>query len=803
MLADIRYGLRLLLGARSFTTAAVAALALGIGLNVTIFSIVNVLLFKPPPVRDAEELVWIAGMSSRPARRATNLSLPDVADLASRPSAVSSVTAFSDVRLAVRAGRQSTRLHGQIVTGNYFEVLGVASAMGRMLAPEDDRASQGGAVVISHSLWKRFFQAEPAAVGSTIQVNGEPLTIVGVAPRGFTGPDVLSPADLWLPLSLAERVTTIETPRARGTWWLRAIGRLAPGVTREEATAVLRGIAASIAQAEPASHEDFGVAVYPLRGVSPFDRDRLAVMALLPVVPLAVLLIACANVAALLFARAISRAREIGIRVALGAGQGRLFRQFLTESVMLALAGGATSLLISLWAPPLLLRFAGAPLAADPGMDRRVIAFTLCVCLFAAMAFGMWPALRASRARGTSLRGNADAGSGRLARFQRMLVAGQLAVTVVLLMATGVFLQSIARAARTNPGFETADRVTLTMDLGLQRYGNDRSAAFYRRVRERASAIPGIREVTYAAYIPLGDKVLFRPFYPAGRVTDPDARPEVTAVNEVGPRFFETMQLGIRRGRALAEQDFIGTPRVAVINETMAGRLAPGGDAIGRRFSLESADAPQVEVVGVSADTVVDDFGEPPGSMVFVPHAGNAGEVSLLAWTSVPPAAALKALADAVSAEDASIAVFDQQTMGQHVADRMDGERAASRLLAIAGGLATALAAFGLYGTMTFAVSRRTREIGVRIALGARSREVLALVLADAGRVALIGIAAGLLPGTALTFLLAGTLFGVTPGEPVALAATIVILGAAALGAAYLPARRATRVDPAVALRTE
>jgi predicted permease len=801
---DFRYAARVLIKNPGFSIVAIVTLALGIGLNVTVFSILNVLLLKPSPVQHAADLVWITG-ASPDGNRFRVFSYPDLIDFRQAASAVRDVTALADARMAIRGGSESVRVTGQIVTGNYFDVLGVRAAAGRTLVGADDEPVGDRAVaVIGDETARRLFGTPADAVGKPIEVNGQPFTVVGVTPPRFGGADPLRPAGVWVPISMARQVAPVGRPYDRGSWWLVGIARLANDVEPTQAQAVLSGVAAAIAQAHPDSHKDVGVAIHDFRGTNPEDRGKLGALALLPAVPLAVLLIACANVASLLMARGAERQREMAVRTALGARRGQLVRQLFAESILLALAGGAGSLLISLWSPELLVRFAevDAPLLADFTPDMRVVLFTVALSAFTALAFGLLPAFRAARMQpASSLRGEFGVTSGPGAtRLQRLLVAGQLAMSLVLLVATIVFINSVAQAGRTHPGFETAGRVTLSLDLKMQRYTDARALAFEQDALARVASLPGMQRAALAQYIPLGGWVELTPYYTAGRAIDPEARPPSTSVNKVGPGFFETLQLPLRRGRAIAEGDQQTKPRVAVVNETLAARLAPDGNAVGERVILGTPTAPPLEIVGVVADAIIDEFGEPPRPAVYLPRDGRAGEFSIVAWTALEPGAALQAIERAVRSLDGSLAVFDPMTMTQHLAERMDGERGLSRLLGVAGGLALALAAFGLYGVTAYTVTRRTREIGVRVALGASRRGILQMILRDALKLAAWGIISGLIPGFLLTYALSGMIFGVGPTDLRAVAASTALLIVAAVTASYVPALRALRVDPIIAL---
>jgi predicted permease len=803
VLTDLRFGARTLWKNPGFAAVAAITITIGVGLNATLFSIVNVFFFKPTPVADAARLVWIAGATSGPQPPRERFTLPDVLDLRASP-ALTGVMAFGEARMALRAGSRVVRVQGQVVTTNYFTMLGVPTPEGRPLGPADDDAVGETAAVVSNGLAGRLFVSPDEAIGEAIEINGRPFRVVGVAAKGFTGTDVLSAADVWIPMSVAS-IAGISDPYDRNTWWLRAMARVAPEATLPEAQAAASGIAAGIARAYPASHAGWAVRLVPARGAAPHDRSALAPLALLPAVPLVILLIACANVAALLLARSPGRRREIAVRMALGASRRQIVRLLLAESFWLSLLGGAGSLLLLLWSPDLLIALVGAPLTGDPSPDARVVTFTAALTLATTLLFGLVPAMRASRsADPTALRTGGLAGlEVKTTRLQHSLVAGQLALALVLLSASALFVQSLIEAARVDVGFETQGRVTLSFDLGMQRYSHDRATAFYRALVERASQVPGIRAAAYAAYVPLGGRVAFTPVYPQGQTVADEDRPPTAAVNSIGGDFFETLGLPIVRGRPLDARDAAAGSTAAVVNEAFLRAYAAEGDAIGRRFRLGTPDAPPREIVGVIRDVILDEFGERPRPLVLVPHDGNAGEVSLLAWTAGEPAAALRALEEAVHAIDPAVAVFEPRTMTQHLADRLDGERGLTRLLGFAAALSLGLAGFGLYGAIAYTVSRRTREIGLRLALGARVDDVVRLFVRDGMRVAFAGLAAGVPPALGVGVLLSGTLYGIQPTDLRSLAAASVVLALVALTASYLPTRRATRVDPMVALRTE
>ena len=806
MLEDVKYAWRSLSRSPLFLGVSVLTLGIGIGLNAALFSIINVMLLKPLPVRDGQDLVWISSASTKPDGPRGNMTYPDVADLASA-DVLAGATAYGFFRANLATTGQAVRLDGEAVMSNFFGVLGVQAHRGRTIDAGDERPSAGHAAVISFAIWQRVFLGQDDAIGRMVRINGQPFTIVGVAPRGFRGPDLFERADVWVPLTAASTVMpAMKEPLGRTTWWLKSIGRLAPGADGRSAAAVLRARATAIAGAFPQSHEGFTVRIEPLRGAPPGDRDKVEPLSLLLLgVTLTVLLIACANVANLLVVRGVAKGRETAIRVALGASRWRLLRQQLIESLLLSGAGGCGGLLLSLWATEGLLQFAGAPIDADLAPDGTVLLFTFAISAFAALCFGLAPALRtAASAPGPALKSEQGSGDARpRSRLQTVLVAGQLALSMVLLTAAALFLKSLATASAVDLGFDPAGRIAMSFNLQMHGYSAGRADAFYRTLLDRVRAQPGVRSATLAARVPLGGIVDVGRITLPDRPADPDTQPRRVAFNQVWPGFFETMGIPIVRGRALTDADLVGAPATAVINQTLADREWPGRDPIGQRFSVRGERGPFLEVVGIARDTIVDELNEDPFAFAYLPGGTMADDVALLASVDGDAIAGLRILEAQVRALDSSVAVFAPKPLAAHVADRMDGERGLSRILSVTGAIALTLAAIGLYGVIAYTVVRRTREIGVRVALGAQPRDVVRLFVVDAGRLAAVGLLCGIPPALAVTALLAGSVLGARFGDPAAIGGVIVVLGAVALLAAYLPARRAVRVDPLAALRAE
>jgi predicted permease len=805
MRQDLTYAVRSLARNPLFSTVAIVTVALGVGLNTSVFGIVNVLLFRPPLAENPHELVWLSSASTKPDGPRGNMTYPDVGDMRSLP-VFRNVMAYAEVQANVASAGQAERLVGQVITGDYFQALGTRPHRGRLVSTEDD--TPGNAVaVISFRLWQRLFAGRDEAVGANIHINGAAFTICGIAPSGFRGPDVFSTADVWVPIAASKPMNSaVSQPTARTSWWLRSIGRLAPGITQTEANAAVRARAASIAQAFPDSHDGFTVRLDRVGGVPPGDQNEVMPLAgMLLAATLTVLLIACANVANLLLVRGVAKGRETAIRVALGASRGRLIRQHLIESGLLAICGGALGLLFSMWSTELLLRFAGVPLEADLSPDRLVLAFTLGVSILTGILFGVAPALRGSTASPAgSLKSEQGSGDARpRTRLQSLLVTGQLAVSLILLVTASLFLKSLSAAWTVDVGFDPADRVSISFNLRMNGYTDERALAFQEALLERTRSVPGIRSATLAALVPLGGRVWVSDLTFPDRPSDPDARPNRVSVNRVWPDFFSTLGIPIVAGRALDTRDMGRQPTSAVINQTMARQHWPGRSPLGQRFSVDGASGPFVEVVGVARDTITDEFTERPWAAAYLPRQRNGDDAALIAHANIPAADALRALEAQVRALDSSVALFQPMTLRQHIAERLDGERALSRMLSVIGLLALTLAAIGLYGVIAYTVERRTREIGVRVALGARPRDVLRLFVGDAARLALIGVMAGLVPAIGVTALLAGSLVGVTVADPIALGGVMAVLTTVSLVAAYLPARRAALVDPLIALRRE
>jgi predicted permease len=813
LLHDLRYALRTLAKAPVFTAVAVLTLALGIGANATIFSLVNAVFLRPPVhVAEPERLVALYTSDySGPVYGAS--SYPDYEEFAKQSDVFAGVAAFKPAFVSVGEGDASLRTGAQAVSGDYFRVLGTRAARGRLFTADEAGAGAPGVVVLSHSLWRRL-GSEPGIVGSAIQLNGQPVTVLGVAPEGFTGTLRGIGTDVWVPIEQARRLSLgVADLNARGSRGLFVVARLAPGVSVAAAQARMTVVARQLLAAYGDRWSDLKgegrrITVLSERAarVPPQARGpALGFAALLLVVVGVVLLICCANVAGLLLARGTARGREIAVRVSLGASRRRVVRQLMTESLVLAGAGAVVGLLVALWATDLVLGVelpVPVTIALDFTPDARVLTFTAAAAAITALLFGLLPALRVSRADVSSvLKGDASRSFGGRARLQGALVAGQLAMSLLLLVGALLTIRTLRHAAAMDTGFVTRDVLLASVEPppGVR----DSLSATALALRERVASLPGVRAVTWAGNAPLGVESANRmgvtvEGYRPGQGEDMEIH-----YNGVGPGYFATLGVTLLRGRDFAESDRSGAPPVAVVNESFARRYWPGQDAIGKRLSVLGPDGPWAEVVGVARDGKYVSLAEAPRPFMYLPALQLPSGVVLHVRTPGAP----RGLGAAVRREVARVApgwtVTSLRTMEEHVGQSLLPERLAGGVLSLFGALALALASVGLYGTVAYAVAQRTREIGVRVALGARQGDVLRLVLRRGVRLIAAGLALGLPLAWGASKGLAAVLPGVHATDPLTFAGASALLALVALAATYLPARRAARVNPMVALRYE
>ena len=813
VLQDIRYGLRMLVKSPGFSAVAILSLALGIGANTAIFSLVNAVLLRPLPVTDPQSLVLI---STTDQRNPGNLPLSHLnfKDLRSQTSAFADMAAFTFNQVNYNSGHESEQVPVQVVTANYFAVLGTQPALGRAFLPEEEGNSTPVAVV-SYGFWQRSLGSDQNAVGKTITLNRTPYTVIGVAPRNFSGTLLGAGPAAWLPMSrpLVPQPDWYETRRGL---FLFAVGRLKPGVTVEQAGSNLRTVFAGLEQAFPVDNKGrSAIAVPLLEGrLNPNGRGPnviVQISSVLMIVVGIVLLIACANIANLLLARASKRRREVAIRLALGAKRSRLIRQLLTESMLLSITGGAAGLLVAYWtlsaiaAAKLPLPF---PIDDALSLDPRVLVFTGALAIVTGILFGLAPAIQASKADVVPVLKNelVPSAAGRrgfmaFLTLRQLLVVSQVALSLLSLIAAGLFLRDLQHAQRIDPGFETRGVLVMTFNLAREGYTPERGQVFYDQIAERAAALPGVRGAAIAQTPPLAGGLL-RSVFPEGADTTTKER-VLVQVNTVGLGYFQTIGIPLARGRDFTRADTATSPKVVIINQTMAQQFWKDVEPLGKRFKF-FGDQDYTTVIGVAKDSKYNGVAEDPQPFIYEALSQNYTPAGTLHVRTAGDAASLAgSVRREVQQIDPTLSVFNIRTLEEQVSRSLQPLRMNVVLLAVFGTLALVLAAIGLYGVTSYSVSQRTREIGVRMALGARPSSVLGLVLGQGMVLVGAGLVIGLVAAYAVAGLMKALIVGVSTHDPVTFVGTAITLGAIALLASYLPAWRATRIDPLIALRTE
>jgi predicted permease len=864
-LHDVRYALRRLRKSPGFAAAVVMSLALGIGANTAIFSLIDAVMLKTLPVRNSQQLTLLSWAAQSvpgimPASdiihslrgntdqdktgrlTSTSFSYPAFELFRARTDIFSSTFAFAEAgRVNFSVNGEARLAEGELVSGDYFSGLGVRTVAGRAIGPADDKAGAQPVAVISYGYWERRFGRDHGVVGRAAVINNVPVTIIGVSPSEFFGLQPGRSIDVWLPLHAQPEVEPNWTEDVRSNfirtddWWVMVMGRLKAGVSELQARALLEAVfhqrlaaQRSVARSTPhrqsaAQPPPSGPQGLPNLYLAPASKglDYLRqefskpLLILMGVVGL-VLLIACANVANLLLSRAAARQREIAVRLAIGAGHRRIIRQLLTESVMLASLGGALGLLLACWATSVLIAFISSgrnPVALSVRPDLHVLAFTALISVITGVLFGLAPAYRAACVDLTSALRDASAFSslrrGRLRLgFGEALVVSQVAMSLLLLVGAGLFVRTLENLEEVNLGFNRRNVLLFALDATQGGYKNERLLGFYQELQQRLEGLPGVRSASSSSNTLIGGGVSIDGLSIEGRPAPrPDDASTAAWFNSVGPRFFETMQIPLILGRTIGPQDTSTAPKVAVINEILARKFFAGLNPLGRRFGMgDSKSSSEIEIVGVVANAKYGDVRREVPPTVYVPyaqHLASLREMHFAVRTLRDPSQMVPAIRRVVRDLDRNLPLFDMKTQVEQIDQTIFQERLFAKLSSFFGLLALTLTSVGLYGIMAYAVVRRTNEIGLRVALGASRRAILAMVMRDALALVALGIVVGATVTLAAGRLVSGLLFGLTPGDPLTIAGASLSMILIAALAAYLPARWASQVDPIVALRYE
>lgn len=818
---DVRHGARVLRKSPGFSAVAILSLALGIGANTTIFTVVNAILLHPLPVKDISQVVELDTIDTKTHVGFANatklgLSFRNCQDYQKQNEVLSGVTCFQFVPLTWSGGAEARQVNGQMVSANYFDVLGLQPAAGRFFLPDEDTKLSGNNVaVISYSFWANKLGSDPNEIGKTLTLNAMPYTIIGVAPKSFKGTFTFGTAEqIWVPTSMHPQILTgfgEEFFNDRRFLNAFAVGRLKSGTGIGQAEASLKTIASQLEKDFPKDNGGRSIALTPLAeaavGVNQHDQIALASTMMMTVVGL-VLLIACANLANLLLARAARREREMGLRAALGAGRPRLIRQMLTECVLLSLIGGAAGLVIAYAGRTVLWSFRPPFIQADSidlSLDSNVLIFTLGISLLTGLLFGVAPAFKASvpdLADTLKLGGRGGSiGWGRN-KLRSLLVVSEIALSLVALVGAGLFIRSMRDAQKMDPGFESKNLFMLAFDLGALHYDEGHGQQFLRAAVERANAVPGVKAAAIASNFPLGGGFA-RTVFPEGEDETTGYRGTLTQLDDITTGYFDALRIPLVRGRLFTDADRKDTAAVAIINEAMAKKFWPNQEAIGKRFHF-FGDTMLREVVGISRNSVVNAIGEVPPPLVYLPVAQDyAPAATLQVQTTGKPEPVIAGVRAQIQSLEPNLAITNVQTIGEIIDQGLWAPEMGAALLTVFGGLAMVLAAVGVYGVLAYSVTQQTREIGIRMAMGAERGHVLRLVVGQGLKLAGSGLVLGILVSLLLTRQLSSLLFGVSAYDPLTYAGVTVILVSVALLACYIPARRATRVDPLIALRYE
>jgi putative ABC transport system permease protein len=810
LLQDLRYGWRMLAKAPGFTAVAILTLAIGIGGNATVFSWIRSVLLNPlPGILHADQFVAVE--SVMPSGEYHTSSYPDFKDYRDRNSVFSGLVGFelAGVDMSLRNDAPPERVWGIIATENYFDVLGVQPAMGRTFHPVPNQGLNSDPyIVLGHGLWARRFGSDPKVLGRTVHLNGHPFTVIGVAPQNFYGTIVGINAEYFVPMMMQPQILPGEDLEERWPTFVHMMGRLKPGVTMVQAQAEMSTLDADFQKEYPTAEKGVGVFLTPVWGAHYGVQDFLrSVLGFLMIVALFVLLIGCVNVANLLLARATSREREIAIRAALGAGRKRLLRQLLIESLLLAAAGGIGGIFLALWGANLLTFFLPPlhlPVGLPLGVDRAVLAFTLILSLGTGVIFGLAPAWRGSRADlNNSLKeGARGSGAGRGShRLRDLLVVSEMMLATVLLMGAGLLLRSLHNAENKGPGFNSNHVTVAAFDLRATDYTGPQGALYFDNLIERIRAYPGVQSVSSERFVPLWftgrgySSVKIQGYTP-----DPNEDMGID-FNVIGSDYFHTLQIPLLNGRDFAEQDRADAPKVVIVNQTMANRFWPGANAVGHQVYVWDEWR---TVVGVAHDIKYHRMNEDPRSFIYLPQLqANGTDANILVRATIPTAAVISDVRAAAKSLDSKVQPIETDDLDGLLHVSLFANRIAATLASVLGALGMLLAGLGIYGVLSYSVSQRLREIGIRLALGAQTKDVLKLIVGHGLRLALVGAAMGALVSVTARRGMSSLLFGISATDPVTFVVVLCVVTLAAAFAAYIPARRAMRVDPMTALRHE